>query len=233
MTSLLKDYIALLKNRDFFILTLIIFIRQIASAFLILSLIVSVFKQTGSSFGVSGVILSFAVPSFLLMTLSGLIADLFDRRIIILVANTAIALVVLLILVSNQTIYASIPLAFLYFAGSTFFIPASSAATAQLVRRDQLLIANSIFIFALAGGIILGLFSAAIVSFFVGPRAVLFVCEILLIMAAATSFFLPVLVPRKRSDSSLFATIRDIWRGFVYIFVRRSIWFFFAMFAAI
>ena len=233
MTSLLKDYIALLKNRDFFILTLIIFIRQIASAFLILSLIVSVFKQTGSSFGVSGVILSFAVPSFLLMTLSGLIADLFDRRIIILVANTAIALVVLLILVSNQTIYASIPLAFLYFAGNTFFIPASSAATAQLVRSGQLLMANSIFIFVLAGGIILGLFLAAVISFFVGPGAVLFVCEILLIMAAAASFFLPTLLPRKRSDSSLFATLRDIWRGFVYIFARRSIWFFFVMFAVI
>ena len=176
MNSLLKKYLNLLKNRDFFLLTLIIFIGQLASAFLVLALIASVYKQTGSNFGVSGVILSFAIPGFFLMAFAGLVADIFDRKTIIVVANFVIMLVVLVILLSGQVVYASIPLAFLYFAGNSFFIPASSAATAQLVKKPQILVANSLFIFALAGGVIFGLFAAAVLSFFAGSEAVLIIC---------------------------------------------------------
>src|SRR3989344_794169 len=129
MIFLPKPYVEVLKRRDFFILTLVILVGQIASAFLILSLIVSVYSRTGSNLGVSGVILSFAIPAFLLMAFSGLIADIFDRRRTILVANIIIAFVVFIILLTEKVVYASIPLSFLYFAGNSFFIPASSAAT--------------------------------------------------------------------------------------------------------
>lgn len=233
MRSILKKYLRLFKNRDFTILILVIFIGQIASAFLILALIASVFKKTGSSFGVSGVILSFALPGFFLMAVAGLVADLFDRKIIILVANIVISLVVLLILLSGQAVYASIPLAFAYFAGNTFFIPASSAATAQLVNKRELLTANSIFIFALSGGIIAGLFLAAVISFFEGARAVLLVCEGLLILAAVLSFFLPKLQPRRKANLSLITTIGDIIKSFIYIFSHPAVWFFFLSFAAV
>ncbi|OGE08128.1 hypothetical protein A3A60_04395 [Candidatus Curtissbacteria bacterium RIFCSPLOWO2_01_FULL_42_26] len=233
MLPILNKYLKLLKNTNFLLLILVIFIGQAASAFLVLALIVSVFKQTGSNFGVSGVILSFALPSFLLMAVSGLVADLFDRKIIIIFANTFIALVVLLILVSKQAFYASIPLAFLYFAGNSFFIPASSAATAQLVKKRQLLLANSLFISALAGGVIIGLFLAAVISFFAGAQMVLIICEALLISAAALSLFLPKLLPRKRANFTIIKTLADIWKGFDYIFDHKVIWFFFGMFALI
>ena len=233
MRKILQKYLELLKNRDFLILTLVIFIGQAASAFLVLALIVSVFKQTGSNFGVSGIILSFALPAFLLMAISGLVADLFDRKIIIVFANTFIALVVLLILISKQAVYASIPLAFLYFAGNSFFIPASSAATAQLVKKRQLLLANSLFISALAGGVIMGLFLAAVVSFFAGAEIVLIICEVLLILAAIFSLFLPKLLPRKRANFTIIKTLADIWKSFVYIFDHKVIWFFFVMFALV
>ncbi len=233
MDKLFKKYLVLLKNRDFLLLNLIIFIGQVASAFLILALIASVFAQTGSSLAVSGIILSFAVPSFLLMAFAGLTADIFDRKTIIVWANFAISAVVLLILISGQVVYASIPLAFFYFAANSFFIPASSAATAQLVKKRELLTANSIFIFALAGGVIMGLFIAAIISFFKGPFAVLFVCEVLLVIAAVLSLFLPKLPPRKRQNLTILKTIADIKEGFAYILTHREAWFFFVMFAVV
>src|SRR3989344_4731264 len=129
MIFLPKPYIEVLKRRDFFILTLVILIGQVASAFLVLSLIVSVYTRTGSNFGVSGVILSFAIPAFLLMAFAGLVADVLDRKKTILAANIFIAFVVFIILLTEKVVYASIPLSFLYFAGNSFFIPASSAAT--------------------------------------------------------------------------------------------------------
>ena len=231
MSLIPKSYLSVLKDRDFFLLTCVIFIGQFASAFLMLALVVSVFAETKSNFGVSGVIASFTVPGFLLMAIAGLAADIFDRKKIILLANTIITLVVLLILFSIETVYASIPLSFLYFAGNVFFYPASAAASAQLVKKKQLLAANSIYIFTLSGGIILGLFLAAVVHFFLGNRATLVICEILLIAAAVLSVFLPPLIPRKIKNYSVSKTLSDIWSAFIYIFNQKLIWFFFLIFA--
>lgn len=226
-----RRYFTLLSNRDFFLLTSIIFIGQLATSFLMLSLVVSVFAKTGSNFGVSGVILSFTVPGFLLMAAAGLFADIIDRKKIIIAANIIITLVVFLILISQKTVYASIPLSFLYFAGNTFFLPASSAASGQLVRRKQLLIANSIFIFTLSSGMILGLFAAAVVHFFFGNQVTLVVCGVLLVIAAILSVLLPSLPPRKSRDHSIARTLFDIWKAFLYIFNQKIIWFFFLVFA--
>src|SRR3989344_2173272 len=66
-----RHYLALLSNRDFFLLVSIIFIGQLATSFLMLSLVVSVVAKTGSNFGVSGGVLSFAVQGFFL-TAAGL-----------------------------------------------------------------------------------------------------------------------------------------------------------------
>lgn len=232
---LLSDpYVKLLKRRDFFILSLVIFLGQATSAFLVLALILSVFLETKSNAGVSGVILSLTIPAFFLMAFAGLFADTFDRRKIIIIANFFIALVVLGILfLQNVAVYASIPLSFFYFAGNTFFIPASSAATSQLVSKKELLIANSIFIFNLAGGVIFGLFVASLVYFFFGGQITLAICEVLLIVAAIFSLFLPKLLPSEKVKISLADRIKSIWSGFVYIFQANNLWLFFVIFAAI
>src|SRR3989344_4459329 len=67
-----RHYLALLSNRDFFLLISIIFIGQLATSFLMLSLVVSVFAKTGSNFGDSGVVLSFTIPRFLFIAVVGL-----------------------------------------------------------------------------------------------------------------------------------------------------------------
>lgn len=234
MLNFASPYLKVLRNKDFLVLTLVIFVGQMASAFLVLALIISVYIKTSSNLGVSGVVLSFTVPSFLMMAFAGFVGDIFDRRRVIIGANVFIMLVVLAIILNQSAVYASIPLAFLYFAGNAFFIPASSAATAQLVARDELLIANSIFIFNLAGGVLLGLFIAALVYFFFGGQATLVVCEILLIAAAVLSVFLPKLMPvEKPLDNSLSFRVKNIWRGFVFIFKSPSTFLFFSVFSIV
>lgn len=234
MLFLPNPYIKVFRRREFLLLSLIILIGQAASAFLVLALIISVFIKTGSNFGVSGVILSFTIPALLLMAFAGLAADIFDRRKIIIIANVFIALVVLAITLSQSTIIASIPLSFLYFAGNSFFIPASSAASAQLVAEEELLIANSVFIFTLAGGVLLGLFAASLIYFFFGGQVTLVVCELLLATAAILSFFLPRLLPAKKSESrSIYFRVKFILDGFAYIFRAKTTLFSFLVFALI
>lgn len=229
--TIFNRYLRLFKNRDFLLLILIIFIGQLASAFLVLSLISSVFKQTQSNFGVSGVILSFAIPGFLLMAFAGLAADIMDRKKIITSAYIGLSLVVALIIFSKQAVYASIPLSFVYFTLNTFFIPASSASSAQLVKKKDLLSANSLFVFTLAGGIISGLFLAAVLHFFFGNNLTLMVCEAFLIIASIFCFFLPKLSPHGQKKMDLKTTLKGIFNAFAYIFNQKKMWFFFLGFA--
>jgi hypothetical protein len=56
------------------------------------------------------------------------------------------------------------------------------------------------------------------------------VSETLLVICIFIPFFLPKLMPRK-DGNSIFKIIYDIWRGFIYIFRAKVIWFFFLTFA--
>lgn len=224
-------YLEVLKRRNFFLLSLMVFLGQLASAFLIISLIVSVFAQTKSTFSVSGILLSFTVPAFLLMAFAGLAADMFDRKKVMLIAYILISIVVLMILVLKQMVAASIPLSFLYFAGNTFFIPASSAASAQLVKKSQLLIANSIFIFILSAASLSGFFLASVIHLFFGNFVAILVSEFLLVLAVIFGFFLPKLEPVRRNHPSVFKNIREIIGGFLYIMKDKIVWYFFLIFA--
>lgn len=231
MTFIPYSYVEVLKRRDFFILILTLLLGQAASAFLLISLISSVFAKTGSNFAVSGIILSLAAPSFLLMAFAGLFADLVDRKKIIIAANFLITLVVLFVILSLDIVFASISLSFLYFAINSFFLPAISAATGQVVKKNQLTVANSLFILTLTGGQIAGLFIAAIILFFFGELTTLLICEVLLVICVFLPMLLPKLEARKRQLVTLIFALKDIGRAFIYIFSSKITWFFFLTFA--
>lgn len=227
-----SEYLKLLKNRDFSLLFATTFVGQMASAFLVLSLIVSNYERTQSSYAVSGVILAFAVPGFFLMAFAGLCADVFDRRKIILFANFFIALVVFTILFFKGKVIASTLLSSLYFAGNTFFLPAAQAASGQLAGKKHVLISNVYFVFTFAGGIILGFIANSVVQFFWGYNVSLWVCFALLAAAAVMSYFLPTMIPKKRKSFSFWTTVVDVLKTFGYIFGRKLIWFYFVIFAS-
>lgn len=226
-----NNYFKLLRDQNFLLLFLVTFFGQMASAFLVLSMIVSVYARTESSYAVSGVILSFTIPGFLLMAFAGLAADVFDRRKIIVFANTFIALVVFIILFFKGRVIATTLLSTLYFAGNTFYLPAVQAATGQVAGKKYVLISNVYFVFTFAGGIILGFFLTSVVQFFWGVDVALWICFCLLVIAATMSYFLPTMIPRKRKAFSFFATISDVARTFSYIFRRKVVWFYFVSFA--
>lgn len=228
-----NQYLKFSKNQKFLLLLSIIFLGQVAASFFILSQISSVFLKTQSNFGVSSVILSFTVPSLLFVAFAGLAADIFDRRKIMIFTYISLSLIVTLIILSNHAVYASIPLSFVYFALNTFFIPASSASTAQLVKKKELLLANSLFVFTLAAGVISGLIASAIIQFFFGTSFVLIVCVILLAIATILSLFLPYLSPHQKKKADIISTIGEIYKTFFYIIGRRRIWFFFFAFALV
>lgn len=225
-----QSYSRLFANRDFFILTSTLFLGQVASAFLLLSLITSVFQKTQSNFGVSGVILSLSIPALILIAPAGLVADLVDRKKIILIVNFFITLCVIGIILTLSNVASTLILSFLYFAGNSFFLPAVSAASGQLSPKKDLNYANSIFFLTLTGGQVIGMFFASIVQFFFGHFSLLFVSSAFLIICIFLPMLLPKLLPDKSKMESIFSKLADIWQGFRYVFRAKTIWFYFLIF---
>jgi len=231
MTFSKNSYLKLLKNHDFLLLFLTTFLGQVATAFLIISMIVSVYARTESSYAVSGVILSFTIPGFFLMAFAGIAADVFDRRKIIFLSNVFITIAVFLILFLKGRVFETTLLTSLYFAGNTMYLPAAQAATGQIAGKRRVLVSNVYFVFTFSGGFIIGLFLASVVHFFWGVDLALWLCFCLLATAAVTAYFLPNMRPSKQKKFSFVATLRDVGETFVYIFRRKLLWFYFLSFA--
>ncbi|KAL9649746.1 hypothetical protein ABK040_009561 [Willaertia magna] len=126
--------------------------------------------MSGSS--ISGVFICMLLPPILLMPISGMVADLFERRIILLVADIARGLLVLLFLVVQFVgvdklqflVYITIALTSCF---SAFFEPARESLVPLVVSKEKLAASNALdavawmtvsFCGASAGGFVVSLF---------------------------------------------------------------------------
>jgi predicted MFS family arabinose efflux permease len=105
-----------------------------------------ILNLTGSGRDVSLLLIARFVPSFLFGTLSGVVADRFSRRTIMIVSDLLRALVVLGFLFVRRAdqLWIIYVLTVLQLALSTFFEPAKTAAIPSLVSDRELVSANAI-----------------------------------------------------------------------------------------
>ena len=142
-----EGYLALLRgNRDFRLLWLGQVVSQLGDWFNTIALFTLVLRLTGSGSAVGLVLVARFLPSVFLGPLSGVLADRFDRRRIMIASDAARALVVLgfLFVRRPEHVWLVYVLTVLQLAFSAFFEPARSAAVPSVVARRDLVAANSI-----------------------------------------------------------------------------------------
>ncbi|MET0647169.1 MAG: MFS transporter [Pyrinomonadaceae bacterium] len=140
-------YFGLLRrNRDFRYLWLGQVVSQLGDWFDTIALFTLVLKLTGSGKAVGLVLVARFLPSVVLGPLSGVLADRFDRRHIMIASDVARALVVLgfLFVRSPEHVWLVYVLTVLQLAFSAFFEPARSAALPSIVAERDLVAANAI-----------------------------------------------------------------------------------------
>jgi MFS family permease len=140
-------YFALLRdNRDFRHLWLGQVVSQLGDWFDTIALFALVLRLTGSGRAVGLVLVARFLPSVFLGPLSGVLADRFDRRHIMIASDVARALVVLgfLFIRTPDQIWLVYVLTVLQLAFSAFFEPARSAALPSVVAPRDLVAANAI-----------------------------------------------------------------------------------------
>ncbi len=140
-----------LKERNFFLLWLGQIISQFGDRLNQMVLIAIVYARTpGSPFELAKFFSFTIIPSFFVSPLAGAFIDRWDKKTTMIVCDILRGLVVLAIplLFVDVSSAPSVPIyaaVFIIFAVSCFFLPARLSIIPDLVSKEKLLVANSLF----------------------------------------------------------------------------------------
>src|SRR6266542_3049087 len=165
----------ILRNRAFLALWSAQILSQVAANATTFSLIVLVGELTTSNTSSSILILFAIVPAVLFGVFAGLVVDRSDRRRVLVITNALRAAAVVPLLVLGENVAVAYLVNFLVAAITVFFVPAESATIPAIVRKRDLLVANSLFTFTFNGAFLMGFIILAPVMIALSGYQALFV----------------------------------------------------------
>ena len=134
---------SLFRNPSFLALWSAAWVAQTTNTALQFVLLILVLEKTNSSIAGSGLIIALAAPPVVFGLISGVLVDRWDKRTVMLVANTLRAAFTALLIVADVSVASIYAVTFLTATMGQLFLPAALAAVPELVPRSQLLSANS------------------------------------------------------------------------------------------
>ena len=138
----------ILKNRDFFLLWISQIISQIGDRLGQMALIAFVYaKAPGSSIEIAKILSFTIIPVFLIGPVAGVYVDRWDRRKTLYICDflrTVMVFFVILFLFNIKNLGAAYFTIFVLFCIGRFFVPAKLAIIPDLVKKEDLLMANSL-----------------------------------------------------------------------------------------
>ncbi len=207
------SYLGVIRRGHFSKLWLAQLLSLIAQNLLNFALIIRVFDLTqGTRFAnvsVALLVLSFGIPSVLFAAVAGVYVDHWDRKKVLVVSNLLRALLVLGYLVIQDNLLLVLCLTFIISTITQFFTPAEAAAIPRLVRRDELISANGLFVFTFYATFVVGYSaSAPIIKFFGAEAPFLFASAMF-----ATAMILAQLLPQMGEGNQLKVALVDLIRS--------------------
>ncbi len=191
--------LAVLRRRDFSLLWLSGLISVAGDWVLMTALPYYVYVTTGSTLATAGMIAAELAPAILLSSFTGVFADRWNRKHILVVANLAQALVVAtLLLAGDGWLWVVYVVAALQSTAAAFSQPAEAALLPSLVPREELVQANALNALNNRLGRLSGVpLGAALYSWW-GLDAVVVVDALTFVFAAA--LVAPIAVPASAPD---------------------------------
>jgi MFS family permease len=187
-----RSMVGVLQNRRFLALWLAQLATQIGGNMVLYGLTVLVFTETHLTSATSLLILTFLVPGVIFGAVAGVLVDRFDRRTILVLTNVLRGLAFLAMVLVSSNVLLVYLLNIVVSTITTFFVPAEAAMIPELVQRDQLLQANTLFMVTLNGSIALGfaLLGPILVSL-AGAPTLIAIVGLLYLVAAVLTVTLP------------------------------------------
>ena len=100
--------------------------------------------------------MAFTIPAILLTAIAGVFIDRWNKKYILITTNILRAALIALLPLFSKTLFGLYMLAFLISSVTQFFVPAEASAIPSLVKKYQLLTANSLFTTTMMASIIFG-----------------------------------------------------------------------------
>src|SRR5512147_728753 len=186
------EYLDLLKrNQNFRYLWWGNVISLLGDWFNLIASAALVTELTSSGVAISYLFLVRFIPQFLFSPFAGVIADRYDRRKVMILADLLRAVVVLGFLLIHTTgqLWLFYVLTIVQFMLSTMFVPARSATLANIVDQKDLIVANALDSFTWSTMFALG-------SFLGGVIATLFGNQTAFVMDSFSFLFSALLISR-------------------------------------
>jgi MFS family permease len=135
-----------LRQRNFFLLWFAGLISFTGNWMLSIAIPVTVYERTQSTFAVSLVMMSIAIPRVLFGSVAGVFVDRWERKRTMVIANLLLLLSILPLLAfqTAQQLWLVMLVAFTQSAIGQFFAPAENAMLPNLVHKEQLVAANAL-----------------------------------------------------------------------------------------
>jgi MFS family permease len=149
-------HVGLLRNRAFLAVWAAQILSQTAANAVTSALIILVAEITHSNTSSSFLIMLAIIPAVLFGIGAGVLVDRTDRRFVLVITNALRGVAVTPLLVAGTSLTAAYLVNFLVAAVTIFFVPAESATIPGIVRKRDLLVANSLFTFTFNGSFLLG-----------------------------------------------------------------------------
>jgi predicted MFS family arabinose efflux permease len=194
---------------------------QLADRIYVYVLMIIAYDLTKTNLGVAVPLLAFGIPSLLFGSLAGVYVDKWDRKGILTITSIIRGVLILLIVpLIGHSLALIFAVSFLIYTAMQFFAPAEMASIPELVKKNDLIVANSLFMMTWMGASVIGFgIGAPLVNFF-GNEAT-FVAAAVLYFIAAGSVSLVPLQPIGRKKEHLERPIRkDLLFGLE--FIRRN-----------
>lgn len=186
---------------------------QLASNILIFLLALLIYHRTGSNAAVSGLFLSYGLPSFLFGVVAGTIVDRLDRRIVLIVSHISRMLLVVFVSVFEDRIAATYLLMFIFAVVNQLTMPSEAPLIPVFVPKNRLVTANSLFSFTFFGSMGLGLITAGPILRFIGREGAYGLLVCLYVVAMFAVMRLPAQGEGVRSLRRIFSyDLRYIFR---------------------
>lgn len=151
-----QSFASVLQNRGFLNLWINQILVQLSYNSLNFALIIWVFKLTDSNLAVAALLFAVYLPAVLLGLFTGVLVDLMDRKKIIMMIDFFLCLSFFSLIFLKDSYPAILAVAFFVNALGQFYAPAEASAIPLIVKRPQLLSANSFFSITLYSCFLLG-----------------------------------------------------------------------------
>lgn len=144
------------QNKGFLNLWLNQILVQLSFNALNFALIVWVFKLTDSNMAVAVLMLAISLPAVILGLFSGVLVDVLDRRRIIMIIDFFLSILFISLIFLKGSFPAILLVTFFINALAQFYSPAEASAIPLVVKKNELLTANSLFSATLYSCFLLG-----------------------------------------------------------------------------